>query len=315
MENKTSREEVIDIKGMHCNSCVKLIESRIGSMKGVDNIKVDLIKNNAHVSFNSEETSLDKINSEIETLGYSIYGDTKEIANNKKNKTIIQGIAYGLVPHIGCIAFIVGSILGVTLLMEFFRPILMNRYFFHILMLISIGFATLSSVLYLKRNTMFSFAGAKRKWQYLSTMYGSTIGINLVLFMLIFPMLANLPTASATGVVGFSNPDDVSLLKMSVEIPCPGHAPLISSELKTINGVLGVQFSFPNVFDVKYDSTMTSKAEMLSLEVFKEYPANVLEETSSPNEINSFDSAPVASSEGGSCGGSAGGGCGCGGVE
>ena len=42
-----------------------------------------------------------------------------------------SGLLYGLIPHIGCIAFIIGSILGVTVLMQFFKPLLMNRYFFH----------------------------------------------------------------------------------------------------------------------------------------------------------------------------------------
>jgi len=315
-----SQTETIKIDGMHCNSCVKLIESNIGSLKGVDKIKVSLVDNTAFIKFNPKEIGIEKIKSEIVSLGYSVDGIKPTVSPNMntKNRTLLEGIAYGLVPHIGCIAFIVGSILGVTVLMEFFKPVLMNRYFFHALMALSISFATLASVLYLKRNSLFSFAGAKRKWQYLSTMYGSTIGINLVLFMLIFPLLANVTTVSATGdVVALANPDDVSLLKISVDIPCPGHAPLISEELKSINGVMGIQFSFPNIFDVKYDSSLTSKSEMLSLDVFKEYPASVLEESSSPQEVTSFDDTPQSS--GGSCCGSSGcsagtgGGCGCGG--
>lgn len=191
--------------------------------------------------------------------------------NRKEHKGILAGIAYGLIPHIGCIAFIVGAILGVSALMQFFKPVLMNRYFFHILVIVSLLFATLSSVLYLKRNGILSTAGAKRKWKYLTAMYGLTIGINLLLFLAIFPLLANAsPLAGNSLVAG-----DESLL-LKVNIPCPGHAPLISNELRAIEGVNSVQFSFPNKFNVNYDGSKTSKQDILSLDVFKTYRAAAL---------------------------------------
>ncbi|MFC2142960.1 heavy-metal-associated domain-containing protein [Candidatus Aenigmatarchaeota archaeon] len=307
-----SKRHDIDIKGMSCKNCSDKIEAKINELGGVDNIKVDLIKNNASVSYDPKKISLSKIKSEIMSLGYSCDG-----TSDSRNTTILQGVGYALVPHIGCIAFIVGSVLGVTVLMEFFKPILMNRYFFHALIALSLGFATLSSVIYLRKNGLLSLAGTKRKWQYLSTMYGSTIGINLVLFMLIFPLLANVSAAGITGaVVGIGDLADSSLIKLSVDIPCPGHAPLISEELKSIEGVQNIQFSFPNVFDVIYDSTETSKGEMLSLDVFDEYPATVLEEKSNEEDLLKVNEQPTTS--GGSCCGGPdcsgpSGGCGCGG--
>jgi len=191
----------------------------------------------------------------------------------KESKGVGQGILYGLIPHIGCIAFIIGSVLGVTVLMQFFKPLLMNRYFFHALIGISILFATLSAILYLRRNGMLSFEGAKKKWKYLAGMYGSTVGINLVLFMLVFPMLANVSTAASGTNTADKVQATLSSMTLKVDIPCPGHAPLISSELKTIEGVTNVEFNFPNLFDVKYDSSKTSDDKILSLDVFKTYPA------------------------------------------
>jgi len=211
---------------------------------------------------------------------------SKKIKN--RNLNLFEGVVYGLIPHTGCIAFIICSVLGVTLLTELFRPLLMNRWFFHILIIISIGFATLSSAFYLRKNGLLSFAGAHRKWRYLSTMYGSTIGVNLVLFMLVFPLLANVPTVSAAvavaGINGTARGEN-SLIKLAVDIPCPGHAPLISGELKSIQGVLGARFSFPNIFDVLYDSSKTSKKSILEIAVFKEYPATVLEESAARVDI------------------------------
>lgn len=294
-------EKIIDIKGMHCKSCVELIESKLKSLKGVENIKVGLLENKAFVKFNSDSISLDEIKSEIHNLGYS----TDNYIDEGKRKNLLQGITYGLIPHIGCIAFIIGSVLGVTVLTRFFKPLLMNPYFFHILILISIGFATLSSALYLRKNGLLSTAGMKRKWKYLSTMYGSTIGINLVLFMLIFPLLTNVSLAAPTGLVIADN--NAAYLSMKVNIPCPGHAPLITQELKTIDGVGDVQFSFPNLFNVKYDAVKTSKQKILSLEVFKTYKAKVVSEDAAQiqNQVNNNPSSSGGCGCGGStCGGS-----------
>jgi len=316
-----SKEEIINIKGMHCKSCVELIETKLSSLEGIEEIKVNLAKDIAEVKFNPDKISLEKIKSEISKLGYSA-GDKEEDKQKKKGKVFLQGLIYGLIPHIGCIAFIIGSILGVTVLMKFFRPLLMNRYFFHALIGISLGFATLSSVYYLKKNELLSLIGIKKKWKYLSVMYSSTIGINLLLFMLIFPLLANVSidsssiTGAAIGIAGNENID--SLIKLKVDIPCPGHAPLISQELKIIKGVTGIKFSFPNYFDVTYNSAETSKQEMLALDVFKTYKATVLDSVQQDTQSinNQPASQPTGGSccgGGGSCGGVASGGCGCGG--
>ena len=297
------KQEIINIKGMHCGSCVKVIEMELNSLRGVGSIKVILAQDMANVKYNPHEISLDQIKYEINQLGYSTDGTDVSKSNKGRNgnrkaqrpkkegNTFLQGLMYGLIPHIGCIAFIIGSILGVTVLMNFFKPLLMNRYFFHALVGVSMGFATLSSALYLRKNSLLSWLGVKKKWKYLSIMYGSTIGINLVLFLLIFPLLANVSldssavTGSVVGVAGVGNGmnlgsstgvNSLTAIKMKVDIPCPGHAPLISNELKSINGVRDIKFSFPNNFAVTYDSEMTSVSEMLALGVFNEYPAEIV---------------------------------------
>ncbi|MFH1683006.1 MAG: heavy-metal-associated domain-containing protein [Candidatus Woesearchaeota archaeon] len=285
------KKETIIVKGMHCHSCEVLIKDRLAEL-GVKT-RVDLTEDKVDVLYNPEKIDLTKIKSEIRSLGYKVDG--------KKNKNSFwQGLMYGLIPHIGCIAFIIGSILGVTVLMNFFKPLLMSRYFFHALMGVSIGFATLSSALYLRKNHLFSWKGAKKKWGYLSTMYGSTIGINLLLFLVIFPMLAN----ASSGEI---NTAGLSSLNLAVDIPCPGHAPLITEELKTIAGVKETKFSFPKNFEVWYDPSITNYQEILSLEVFKSYPATVLEGT----VAESSENAPASCCGGSSCGSSTES-CGCG---
>lgn len=227
--------------------------------------------------------------------------------NKYEGSNPLVGLAYGLIPHTGCIMFILGAVLGVTVLIQFFRPFLMNRYIFHYLILISVGLATLSSFLYLRKNGALSWEGIKSKKGYLSIMYGSTIGINLVLFIFIFPFLANI-----TGNVSAAEIPGSSVLSISVDIPCPGHAPLISNELITIEGVKGSDYSFPNDFDVYYDPLVTSEKEILSLEVFDEYPATVLDEDGGVKEVQAQPTSSGSSSRG-SCSGGCGGAGTCGG--
>ena len=63
----------------------------------------------------------------------------------KEGKGIMQGVVYGLIPHTGCIAFILFTVLGVSAATAFFKPLLMNRYFFYFLMLLSFVFASISA--------------------------------------------------------------------------------------------------------------------------------------------------------------------------
>ena len=238
----------------------------------------------------------------------------------KENRGILSAITYGLIPHIGCIAFIVFTVLGMTTATAFLKPFMLSPYFFYALITLSFTFTTLSAVIYLKRRGFMSLPGIRRKWKYLSTLYGTTISINLLLFLVVFPLLANVTLASSTsGITALSNNGNViSSLKLSVDIPCSGHASLITGELKTINGVTGVQFSLPNVFDVKYDSAKTTKQQILALEVFKTYKATVLGE-STDQQTNSLNVGSGTKSNtigesccgGNGCGGS--GSCGCGG--
>lgn len=256
---------IIKIK-MRCMSCVKKIETGLGSMQGIDYVGADLEKGEAAVRYDPDLISLDEIRAEVARLGYPADGHKTGVA---------QGIMYGLVPHIGCIGFIIASILGVTVMMELFKPLLLNRYFFHALIALSVAFATISAAYYLKKNGLLSFAGVRRKWGYLSIMYGSTVGVNLLLFMLVFPLAANM-SFGITGAVTALDAD--SSVKLKVDIPCPGHAPLISQELRKLQGVADVRFSFPDYFDVAYDAGGSSLDDILAIDVFRAYPAIVLSE-------------------------------------
>lgn len=333
------REEIIDVKGMHCKSCVKLIEAKLARLKGIEKVRASIAEEKTFVQFDPNQISLDAIKEEIEDIGYGVDGKVSKSTGGRKGKGggdksgLVQGILYGLAAHTGCIAFIVATVLGTTVATEFFKPLMMNPYFFYILIAMSFVFATISSFLYLKKQgfitlvrqkNAFEFNFAKnilrRKWKYLSVMYGSTIAVNLLLFFVVFPALANVgPGFSMTGNVALAGvaDGDFSLLSMKVAIPCPGHAPLISGELKKLVGVLGVKYKSPNIFDVAYDSDTVSQAEMLSLDVFEVYKPTVLDSVAQVDsaELDDGFNEPVSGGCGAGCAGGCGagvGGCGCG---
>ncbi len=193
-----------------------------------------------------------------------------------KGKGIFSGILYGLIPHTGCIAFIIFSVIGATAATAFFRRFLLIPYFFYILVGISFILATVSAIIYLKRNDILSVPGIKKKWKYLSALYGTTISVNLLFFLVIFPVVANLDLNSFKNAASIVDSQELSSITLEVSIPCSGHAPLITEELKKIKGVKNVEFKLPNIFDVSYDSLETSKEKILALEIFNTYQAIIV---------------------------------------
>jgi copper chaperone CopZ len=65
----------------------------------------------------------------------------------------------------------------------------------------------------------------------------------------------------------------LATLTIKVDIPCSGHAPLITTELYKLNGIKNVKFTPANQFTVSYDPSVTTKDGILSLGIFKTYPA------------------------------------------
>jgi hypothetical protein len=188
--------------------------------------------------------------------------------NSKKG--ILRGILYGLIPHSFCIAFAAFSIIGAVTATAFLKRFLLIPNFFYFLIFVSLLLATISSAIYLKRAECLCKSGLKSKWKYVSTLFASTILINLLMFFVVFPALANInqqnPIAQA---------ENSAELSLSVQIPCSGHAPLIMDELKKNSGVQSVTFKLPDIFEIKYNPKETSPIKIASAEIFKTYAATI----------------------------------------
>lgn len=64
------RKELLDITGMSCSACSSRIEKVVSKMQGVDSISVNLLTNNAHITYDEGQTDTAAIIARIEKLGF-----------------------------------------------------------------------------------------------------------------------------------------------------------------------------------------------------------------------------------------------------
>lgn len=190
----------------------------------------------------------------------------KNCCENKQKNGLKQGLLYGLIPHTFCILFIIFSILGATSVGFFAKTILLIPNLFSFLIIISLVFATLSAFLYLKKNNCLCLGKIKSKWKYLSTLYGTTLIVNLLIMLIIFPAVANSQGENLNRPLAASTVNYVE-----IGIPCSGHAPLIIDELGKDPGIQTVSFKLPNTFKIVYDPNITSIEKITSYSVFKDF--------------------------------------------
>jgi len=117
----------------------------------------------------------------------------------KENMGVISGIIYGIIPHIFCIAFIIFSVIGAVGATAIFQKIMIISYFLEILVALSFIMATISAIIYLKRNDCLCKKGIKSKWKYLTLLYGITIFVNMLMFYFIIPTATNAITNKQSG--------------------------------------------------------------------------------------------------------------------
>jgi len=60
----------LNTMGMHCRSCVMLIEMSVAELEGVHDVEVDLEKSFTTVDFDPDVIDVDSIIAEIEKVGY-----------------------------------------------------------------------------------------------------------------------------------------------------------------------------------------------------------------------------------------------------
>ncbi len=173
-------------------------------------------------------------------------------------KGIIKGILISLVPHIGCIFFAVLLLTGVTVGSGFVTKFFSNRFVFPVSILLSFILVAIYSYFYMKKSC------CTNKIRHISLMLVSIVFVNTLLFFVVFPSITNLKSVNTIVV------DNLSELKIQIDIPCSGHSSLIAYELKKA-GVADVRFDDPDIFDLRYDSSKITKEQIEQLDLFKDF--------------------------------------------
>lgn len=189
--------------------------------------------------------------------------------DKRKPSGLWEGIVYAVAPHSFCILFIIFSVIGSVAGMSLVKDFLLNRNAFFIVFAVSMFFAVLSAILYLRRRCDLSFAGVKNNWKYLAILFGTIIAVNFFLFYYIFPATANIGQEK----ISEERMNSSSVVMLKVDIPCPGHAPLITSELKKVMGISFVSYKSPDIFKVYYDKNFVSEKDILSQKIFDNFKA------------------------------------------
>ncbi len=89
---KNMRKEKFNITGMHCSACSSRIEKVVGKQKGVEQVSVNLLKNNMLVSFDESVISAEDIIAKVEKLGFgaSLHLQQQAQAKEKPADTAAQ---------------------------------------------------------------------------------------------------------------------------------------------------------------------------------------------------------------------------------
>ena len=190
--------------------------------------------------------------------------------NSVKQKGFWQGILFGIIPHSFCILFIIFSALGAAFATEYIKKFLLVPHFFTILVLLSVFFAVIVAGIYLYRTKALNLNGLICNRNYLMILFASTIILNLVFVYGIFPAIANMDNSKKD--VAYQD-SELSVILIEADIPCPGHAPLIISEVKKLQGISNTEFIFPDKFKISYNKNIINENEIINLEIFSSFKA------------------------------------------
>ncbi len=65
-------KKVIEIEGMKCTGCENAIETALGKIDGIFDVKADYRKGRAFVEYDENKVTMEDIAMQIESLGYHV---------------------------------------------------------------------------------------------------------------------------------------------------------------------------------------------------------------------------------------------------
>ncbi|BAK16861.1 copper chaperone [Solibacillus silvestris StLB046] len=62
----------LNVNGMSCGHCVKSVETSVGALAGVQEVKVDLAEKKVSVAYNADAVTVEQIKETIDEQGYDV---------------------------------------------------------------------------------------------------------------------------------------------------------------------------------------------------------------------------------------------------
>ncbi|MBD8036225.1 MULTISPECIES: copper chaperone CopZ [Solibacillus] len=63
---------ILNVNGMTCGHCVKAVETSVGALAGVQEVKVDLAEKKVAVAYNEDTVTVEQIKETIDEQGYDV---------------------------------------------------------------------------------------------------------------------------------------------------------------------------------------------------------------------------------------------------
>ena len=83
-------QKTYEVKGMSCVICKNTVETGIKKLKGVSDCKVNLLENEATITFDDAQISIETIASAVSNLGYELVISSKNEVDYTKIKMIVS---------------------------------------------------------------------------------------------------------------------------------------------------------------------------------------------------------------------------------
>lgn len=78
------------VTGMHCASCASIIKRTLSKVEGVETCEINYATETAKLTFDSQKTSVSKINAKLERYGYSLLNESNDSSSDDTNQDSSQ---------------------------------------------------------------------------------------------------------------------------------------------------------------------------------------------------------------------------------
>ncbi len=110
-----SQKTILNITGMHCASCVAIIENALKKEEGIKSVNVNFASEKLYLEFDPIETDIAKIQKIIETLGYKAIEETTEETKIQEVSKLKKRFISALIFSLPIIYMVMGEMIGLPM--------------------------------------------------------------------------------------------------------------------------------------------------------------------------------------------------------